>query len=258
MVKKRIHLIYGIVLSIATIVAGICVCIACMNISATGSHPFSVEVIAAAFSRICVPVYVFLGLVAGGFFLDLVLPKEAETLRPHRQYALTLARLRNRVDLFACDKKIVKKLRSYRIKRKILRIFSMVVIIICLTYFLSYGLNGYNFHETEITISMMHAGALLVPCLSIPSFVTIIAAYYERHSMRMEIELLKKAIAAGCQKEDVPADPPRKVPGRWIYGVRYVLLAVGLGVLLYGFFAGGTADVLTKAANICNECIGLG
>ncbi|MBQ9859332.1 MAG: thioredoxin [Clostridia bacterium] len=40
--------------------------------------------------------------------------------------------------------------------------------------------------------------------------------------------------------------------------VRLALLAVGLFLLIYGFATGGIADVLTKAVNICTECIGLG
>ena len=39
---------------------------------------------------------------------------------------------------------------------------------------------------------------------------------------------------------------------------RLILLFAGVGILVYGFFTGGTLDVLTKAINICTECIGLG
>lgn len=40
--------------------------------------------------------------------------------------------------------------------------------------------------------------------------------------------------------------------------LQYSVLCVALVCLVYGFFAGGTADVLTKAVNICTECVGLG
>ncbi|MBQ7330725.1 MAG: thioredoxin [Oscillospiraceae bacterium] len=40
--------------------------------------------------------------------------------------------------------------------------------------------------------------------------------------------------------------------------LRVALLVIGIGVLMYGFLSGGTADVLTKAINICTECVGLG
>jgi len=40
--------------------------------------------------------------------------------------------------------------------------------------------------------------------------------------------------------------------------LRLTLLAAGALLLLAGLLSGGTADVLTKAVNICSECIGLG
>jgi len=39
---------------------------------------------------------------------------------------------------------------------------------------------------------------------------------------------------------------------------RLVILGVAITVLILGFAFGGYADVLTKAVNICTECIGLG
>lgn len=39
---------------------------------------------------------------------------------------------------------------------------------------------------------------------------------------------------------------------------RLVILGVAIAVLILGFAFGGYADVLTKAVNICTECIGLG
>lgn len=35
-------------------------------------------------------------------------------------------------------------------------------------------------------------------------------------------------------------------------------LCAAVVALVYGFIAGGTADVLAKAVNICTECVGLG
>ncbi|MBE6563056.1 MAG: thioredoxin [Ruminococcaceae bacterium] len=40
--------------------------------------------------------------------------------------------------------------------------------------------------------------------------------------------------------------------------VKLAILILAAAALIYGAIAGGTADVLTKAVNICTECIGLG
>jgi hypothetical protein len=39
---------------------------------------------------------------------------------------------------------------------------------------------------------------------------------------------------------------------------RYSILAAALVLTVLGFLTGGWQDVLTKAINICSECIGLG
>ena len=40
--------------------------------------------------------------------------------------------------------------------------------------------------------------------------------------------------------------------------LRNVVLAASILLLILGICTGGTADVLTKAVNICTECVGLG
>ena len=75
--------------------------------------------------------------------------------------------------------------------------------------------------------------------------------------MKKEIELVKQAIAAGASAANVPSPAPihSEKPANI---AKYAILAVSLGILIYGIFAGGTADVLAKAAAICTECVGLG
>ena len=70
--------------------------------------------------------------------------------------------------------------------------------------------------------------------------------------MKAELELLKTA-----PKESKIA--PRKKASRNIaVYLRAGIALFALAILIFGFFAGGTADVLTKAVNICTECVGLG
>lgn len=142
MTKKRIHFIYGILLSVMLVITGICLCVACVGIYLSGEQPFSREAVAAAFGYIAVPVYLCLALVVGGFILDAISPAEP----------------------------------GKRIHRK---------------------------KDPQISTAPAKAGHKLL----------------------------------------------------W---TRLTLLGVGIALFAYGFFAGGTADVMTKAVNICTECVGLG
>lgn len=51
---------------------------------------------------------------------------------------------------------------------------------------------------------------------------------------------------------------PAPLPLRREARLRWALLGMGILLSVCGFAAGGAADVLTKAINICTECIGLG
>lgn len=59
------------------------------------------------------------------------------------------------------------------------------------------------------------------------------------------------------KKIDRATDAPSETGHKLLY-LRLAVLVVGIGLFAYGFLAGGTADVMTKAVNICTECVGLG
>ena len=72
--------------------------------------------------------------------------------------------------------------------------------------------------------------------------------------MQREIALVKQAIAEGS-----PAPGEATLAKTCCLGyVRWAILGLAIALFVYGFFAGGTKDVLTKAVNICRECVGLG
>ena len=141
MTKKRIHLLYGILLSAMLVITGICLCVACAGIYFSGEQPFSREAVAAAFRYIAVPVYVCIALAVGGLILDALFPAESKK--------------------------------------------------------------------------------------------------------------------QGSRKKVDRSPAPAKQEHKLLY-LRLALLGVGIAIFAYGFFAGGTADVMTKAVNICTECVGLG
>lgn len=258
MTKKRIHLIYSIVLSVMLVAAGICLIAACVGIYFSGDQPFSREAVAAAFSGIAVPVYLCLALVIGGFILDGFFPAGRKKLPAQKQYSVILARLHSKLELDSCDKALRSAILGQQKKRKLHRLISLALLIAGSVIFLSYGLNSSNFHQSEINSSMIRAMWVFLPCLAVPFGYAVFSAYYNRGSLQKEIALVKQALAntpasgaSKCVKEI-------KDHGKLLLILRCGLLAVGIGILVYGFFAGGTSDVLTKAINICTECVGLG
>lgn len=251
--KKRVRLIYGILLGAAIIAAGICLMAACIQIYSSGSHPFSREAVAAHFAPISAPVYLCLAMVIGGFFLDLFLPAEPKKLSAGRQDGQILEKLQRRADLSACGEPLRGEIMALRKGRLRCRNHCAMVLAVCAGAFLIYALNGEHFVLPDINGSMIGAMKILLPCLILSFACAVFRVYYDRRSIRREIALLKQVPTKKSEQTEEKAAPLSKEAV-----ARYAFLLLGLSMLLYGFFAGGTADVLTKAINICTECVGLG
>lgn len=250
MTKKRIHQVYGWVLTIGLLAAGALLIQGCVSIYRLGDRPFTPEAVAVAFSRISVPVYLCLGLIAGSFLLQLCLPVEQKrSVTP--QLPMQLAKLQARLDLQQTEPLLREQIKELRWKRRLHSYITCGLLVLFGGFFLWYGLNPANFHQSEINHSMAMAMLLFFPCLAIPFGYGCFTAFYGLKLAKEEITLTRKAL-----RETDPL--PAKEKNSSLLWLRLGLLSVGIFLLAYGFFTGGTADVLTKAINICTECVGLG
>jgi hypothetical protein len=254
MERQKIHYIYSIFLSILLTVAGLCLMVACVGIYNAGDQPFSREAVATAFHRIAIPVYLCLGGVIVSFLLNLLLPEKRPPLLPVKNDPHILNRLHQRVDLTQCDEYMQQTFRAFPKKRRIHQTVSGILLGLGSVIFLCYALNSGNYHDSQINGSMIRAVKRLLICMGIPFLYSLFTAYYCRASIRAELKLLK-TIQPTRTPPRFPAAAPQ--PGICRF-VPYGILAVAVIFLLLGLFTGGTADVMTKAINICTECVGLG
>ena len=252
--KKLIWLLYGIVTSLALVVAGALLMVACYEIYTSGGPQiYTAEKIAEAFAKIAVPVYIAVFLSLGGLVLHLFIPLE-EKRKTEKNYKLMLRRLYQKTDLFACqDEKLVKAIRKQSRLRNIHSWISAILLVIGCVVFLVYACNGANFHSTEITQSMIRSVLVLLPCMLLPFGYSVFTAYFNWQSLRKELELLKQ-VDAPCEriKFGIKEDP------RGLQVYRLVLLIAAVVLVIVGIVGVGYTDVLTKAVNICRECVGLG
>ena len=251
---KRIHRIYSILLSIVIIIAGICLIISCINIYNSGKQPFSREAVANAFSKIAIPIYLCIFMTILGFILDLIIPNKLNKVKNTVTKDMLLENLQNKKDLSQCNIDVVSAITIERKKRRLHSTARMVVIFISSILFLVYATNSDNFHQTDINGSMKKAMFVLIPCLLISFIYSLFTVIINEKSMATEIELLKKVPA----KEATVNDDCKCSCDKKLAIIRIAFLIFGIGILIYGLATGGTRDVLTKAVNICTECIGLG
>lgn len=252
---KRVWTVYGILVSIMILIAGFCLMAACVEIYRSGDRPFSPQAVAESFSGIALPIYLCLALIAAGFILHFVLPMETKKPAVQKQHSLILRKLHEKHDLSTCAQ--AAAISTQQRSRKLHYTVSAGLLILGAVVFLIYGLNPNNYHQTQINDSMIRAMYFMLPCLAVPFGYAVFTAFYARSSMMKEIELVKQAIAGGCPKISTPLPTHPAQTGKQQI-LRWALLCAAVGILVYGFFAGGTADVLTKAVNICTECVGLG
>lgn len=251
---KRIHRIYSILLSIVIVIAGICLIVSCIDIYNSGKQPFSREAVANAFDKIAIPLYLCIFMTVLGFILDLFIPNAASKGKINISKDMVLESLQNKKDLSQCEIDVVTSITIERRKRRLHSTARMVVILISSVIFLIYATNEDNFHQSDINGSMINAMLVLAPCLLVSFVYSIFTVIINEKSMAVEIELLKKIPA----KETNDFDSDCCSCDKKIATIRVAFLLMGIAILIYGFATGGTRDVLTKAINICTECIGLG
>lgn len=252
----RIRRIYSVVLSILLILAGICFISACLQIySAGGEQPYTPQTVAAAFSAIAIPVYITLGALMGSILLNLLFPEGATKQPAQKQYSVILQRLHQKADYDKCNTELKALIgKQQKLRTRYLWIGAGLMAVGS-AIFLCYALNGNNFHSSEINSSMANAVLVLLAALLIPFCYSIFAAYAAKKSILKEIELVKLAPVAA---KAAPATPAVKENATLIQAIRWTMVSIAIILIIYGYFTGGTTDVLTKAVNICTECVGLG
>ncbi len=245
MTAKKLYRVYGIVLGAVSVIAGICLMAGCLHIYEGGAY--SAEAVAQTFRSISLPVYLWLVLAVAGLLAAPFLPVSRD--KAASQPEMALRRLQQKACLSA-DPELQRAIVALRNARKRERLLVLCLLVTGFAPFLSYACNGLNFDQEDINGSMRKAFLLMLACLAIPLVSAIVTAYRARASVLKEIALLKQL----PKKEAVPSPAhSKRIPV-----ARLCILAAAAACLIYGLVAGGAADVLTKAVNICTECIGLG
>lgn len=253
MQTKKLRQIYGIILAVALAAAAVCLICACWKVyNMGGQYPYNAKRVADAFAPIAIPVYLALALSVGSLFL----PGKEQKRKMEKNYPLMLQKLHQKNDFENCgDARLVNAIRAQQKKRKRNTLISWILLGLGAIVFLWYSLDSshiFSADSHEITRFMGNGALVMLACLGVPFGFGIYAAYANKASIRWEWELMK-LVAVPCEKP-VPEVSAKK----WLPWVQGALLVVALVMIIAGAAFGGWKDVLTKAVNICRECVGLG
>ncbi|MBQ2729790.1 MAG: hypothetical protein IJF69_03360 [Clostridia bacterium] len=250
----RLHRIFNILVAVFTVIAGAFLMAGCLVIYYKNGE-YSREIVGEVFRAFSVPVYICLALVIVGFIYEFISPLKAKKEKPERDHAFLREKLSAKKNFAECDKTIVSAIVKERKVRVVIAVIRAALIVVCACIFLYYGADPDNF-GTEITDSMIGAMKWLAPCLFVSGGFAVFAAYYNNSSIKRETELLKKLPDA--RGEGLSFKKETKAKSVIFAVLKVVIVAVAVAALVYGAVEGGFADVMTKAVNICTECIGLG
>ena len=251
--KKWIYMLSDWLLTAAIIAAGICLIVACLRIYYSGGEQiYTPEKVAAAFAPIAVPVYICLGLIVVSFILPLILKRPEGKAPRTKDLAMELKRLRLTRDPAAADEEKKAEFRRLHRFHRILPIICCVLCAFSFGLFLSFALSHSRFYPdaadaTDYVISLMPQFS---SCVTLCLGWIFVTSRLMRKVMEMQIAILKQCPPL-TQKPVIKKD-------RFAPVFRYVVLGLAVAIMVYGLVTGGWQDVLTKAVNICTECVGLG
>ena len=255
---KYIYTIYGIVTSLLLIVTGILLMVSCVNIYNMGNEPFTRENISSEFSKINIPVYITLVAIALGTVLWLITPARKRKTSARISKKTVLTRLEKRLDIASCDAPTSAVITKEKKLRLILRIATATLCIAICIPALVYVLNFNNF-GADYNAAVIAACMWILPCTFVSMGLCIVLTYIENASLERQIKAVKAAMAKtgsiSTSDEKCCCQSKRR---KIMLSIRLVLVAVALLFIVVGIFNGGMDDVLSKAVNICTECIGLG
>lgn len=253
---RKIHTIYGIIMSVLVIFLGACFIVSCLTIYKSGDRPFTRESIGIQLGSILMPILLCLIGIIGNIVLSFY-PLQGTRLKAKADYGVALNRLRKRCDFNACPQDLKDKIKKQQVIRIITYVALGIILAICLTISLIYCTNEANFPAIDINDEVARA-VLVILCCTIAFTASMLGARAICSvSISKELEITKKVL--GVSKKTPSSEQRSDKKCKILLNIlRGVIVAVAVIFIAIGITNGGMADVLGKAIRICTECIGLG
>ena len=255
--KRNVRFIYSAILSLMLIISGILLMVACVNVYRIGDRPFTTENITGEFAKIAVVIWITLGMVVAGAIIALLIPSERERLRATVDKKEILRRLCASLDKESLTAEVAEKISKEENLRRILRMATLTIINLAAIPAVIYAVNKSNF-TADYNASVIAACTLILPLSFVGMGVAIAHLFAEAASVERELVLVRTAMAASRQRTAVPTKAQRPESRKITSYARIIVAVLALLLIILGICNGGVSDVLSKAINICTECIGLG
>lgn len=264
---EKIRLIYAVFLGVFAVAVGIAVICVAADIyyggKAAGGQIYTREIVGERLTALAIPlILLIVAIIAGAVF-----PLYQTRVKPKSEDAV--AALLRKKPTGAADgnaEEFGAALAEYKkasVVRLVAWLTALAVALASAIVVLCYLLRTSNFSGEDVTEEIFAMTKNILPYIGAAFLVAIAAAVVNGIFSGRELKALKTMIKLG---DGAVSQPNGKVAAvknvaqsrvtLWV--VRGVILVVAVVFIIVGALNGGAHDVLVKAVNICQECIGLG
>lgn len=256
-VKKNIRLIYNCLLSVMLIVTGILLMTACVRVYKIGDRPFTPENISAAFAKISFIVWITLAMTVIAIILALAMPSEKEKLCGATDKKTVLKRLLSRLNIEKLNEDTLHNIEKEKKLRLCFRLGAITLSLAAIAPALVYTLNMNNY-TADYNESVLLSCIWILPTSFFAMGISFIYVILENRSIERQLKFVKEAFSDSSVRLPSKKSEAARAYPKAVLGVRISIAVIAVLFIALGIANGGMADVLSKAINICTECIGLG
>lgn len=283
---KKVHLIYGIVLTALLVTLAILFAIYCIDINSEGKSSFSIQSISERFAKFSILAYITLAAIIAGGIINTVAPIEKGKLKGEINNGIILRRLFKKLTHISDEGS--DKIERQRVIRFAMIIASLVFMLIASIGSFIYTIKTFDATNPSINGEIASGWLTILWFFIGPIVYLIVTAYVCKRSIKKELDIVKNElknakISEGVCEIDENLGTFTKLtneinetvanaakPKQWKKFASLALTSILLCVSVAFIFIGniddkennieinGFEDVLDKAQQICAECIGLG
>lgn len=216
---------------------------------------YTKEIVGKYLSYLLIPFILWIGLVIGGYALSIIYPTKKKNIKIDSIHAYNRLKKTTIIDEHK-EKDLYDIIMNERKKRKIMLLIVSFISLICMIYPAIYLFNVNNFPGNNINQEISKMALTIIPFIALSFILFIIYFILFKKSLDIEINNLKNCSNKTNTNKYYHSSKFYDSP-LFAKIVQSSILIISVLFIILGIFNGGVKDVLTKAINICTECIGL-
>lgn len=266
--SAKIRLIYAIFLGVFTVAVGLAIICVAADIYYSGKGTeviYSRAIVGERLTALAIPLIFLIAAIILGAVFPLYKVKAARTPES------TLSKLQSRIPQsgegdsveFTAAQKAYKKAAIIRL---VAWLVALAVALAGAIATLCYLVDTAQFSGKDLTSEVFNLVKNILPWLCVAFAATIAATVTSGIFANKQIAAAKTMIKNGDKSTIAQKPEPKFISviksviakPAFTWAVRGCIFAVAVVFIILGIINGGAHDVLVKAINICQECIGLG